>query len=270
MTDAELVDALDAVWISTIAVGNELDERAWKQPTDCPGWSAQDVLAHVIGIEEMILDRPAPDIEVPDAPHLTNPISVANEVWVESMRSLPGAEVLERFVEVTALRLDALRSLDEGGFGAETWTPVGPGTVRDQIPFRIFDSWVHEQDIRGAVARPGGLHGSGADVSFSRCVDTMPYVIGKQVKPPDGTVVAFELSDPLGRSFAVGIEGGRGALLDTVSDEPTTTIAATGEEFVRLACGRRDPNAALADGSVTITGDEDLGRRVVEALNFLF
>ncbi len=270
MTDAELVAALDSVWSSTSAVGRELDERAWKQPTDCPGWSVQDVLAHVIGIEETILGRPAPEVDVPDAPHLTNPISVANEIWVESLRSLSGAEVLERFREVTGLRLAALRSLDEAGFGAESWTPTGPGTVRDLLPFRTFDSWVHEQDIRLAVARPGGLDGPGAEAGYARCSTTMPYVIGKKVKPPDGTVVAFVLRDPIGRPFAVGIEGGRGVLLDAIPDQPTVTIATTGEEFVRLACGRRDPLAAMADGSVTVAGDQELGRRVIDELNFLF
>jgi hypothetical protein len=42
------------------------------------------------------------------------------------------------------------------------------------------------------------------------------------------------------------------------------------EIFCRLGCGRIDPADALSDGRVVVTGDEALGRRVVEAMNFLF
>ncbi len=52
--------------------------------------------------------------------------------------------------------------------------------------------------------------------------------------------------------------------------EATVRIATDGETFTRLACGRLDPGAVLDTGVVQFDGDEALGRRVVEELNFLF
>ena len=51
---------------------------------------------------------------------------------------------------------------------------------------------------------------------------------------------------------------------------PTVRIATDGATYARLACGRGDPAAALAAGSVRVEGDEALGARIVDELNFLF
>jgi len=266
MTDQELVDALEHVWSSTLSVGGALSEADWSMPTDCPGWTAKDVVAHLIGIESTIQGQATPDVEVPDSDHVRGEVARMNEAWVESMRSMTGSAVLERFERVSGDRLAELRALDAAGFAADAWTPVGPGTVRQLLPFRIFDSWVHEQDIRLAVGRPGALHGPGAEASLARCIDTMGYVIGKKVAPPDGTTVSFDLEPPMAARFAIGVDGGRARRLTELPSAPTVRIGATGETFVRLACGRLDPDAA----DVMRDGDTALGAAVVANLNFLF
>ena len=271
MTDQELVDALAEVWSSIDVVCAPLSQAQWNALTECPGWTVQDTVAHVIGIEAMSLGMPTPELDPPDAPHIKNDVGRMNEIWVESLRALDGAAVLDRFRDVTGQRLAGLRALDADGFGGESWTPVGPGTVRDLLPFRIFDSWVHEQDIRRALGTPGHLTGPAAVASIERVIGAMPYVIGKQVKPPDGTTVVFDLGGAGGqRTVAVGVEGGRGKMLETAPGAPAVKIATTLELFTRLGCGRVDGTAALADGSVTLSGDDTLGRTVIERMNFMF
>ena len=156
--DFALVDAMAEVWDSIGALAGGLDAAEWKIETECPGWSVQDNVAHIVGIESAILGRPNPDHTPPDAPHVRNDVARVNEVWVDWYRSRPGAEVLAEFRAVTDARLAQLRAPDVD-FDADAWTPIGPGTVRDMLPFRIFDSFVHEQDMRRAVARPGGWDG---------------------------------------------------------------------------------------------------------------
>jgi uncharacterized protein (TIGR03083 family) len=271
MNDEELVDALDEVWSSIDGVCAPLSQAQWNALTECPGWTVQDTIAHIIGIEAMSLGMPTPELDPPDAPHIKNDVGHMNEIWVESLRALDGAAVLDRFRDVTGQRLAGLRTLDADGFAGESWTPVGPGTVRDLLPFRIFDSWVHEQDIRRALGTPGRLAGPAADASIERVIGAMPYVIGKQVKPPDGTTVVFDLGGAGGpRTVAVGVKGGRGKMLETAPGAPTVKIATTLELFTRLGCGRVDGTAALADGAVTLSGDDTLGRTVVEHMNFMF
>ena len=165
-TDQDLVDRLDEVWTSIDELGAELSDADWELPTECPGWSVQDQLAHLAHIEGRLLGRPRPG---PRAPRR----SAAREELVRhdqrGVRRLPpprtAREVLAEFHEYT--RVAASRALaDRGDFDADSWTPMGPGTVRDLLPFRIFDAWVHEQDMRRAVGRPGDLDTPVAELAW--------------------------------------------------------------------------------------------------------
>jgi uncharacterized protein (TIGR03083 family) len=270
-TDAELVDLLSDVWASMADLGDGLTEGDWKTPTDVPGWSVQDNLVHITSMEWHLLGRPVPEHTLPDAlPHVKNDIGRANELFVDSRRALTGAEALTEFREVIAARLQQLRDYGPDDFAADSWTPVGPGTVRDLLPFRVFDSWVHEQDMRRAVARPGDLDGTVAENAVARMVASMPFIVGKRVGAPDGTTVHFGISGPGARTFTILVDAGRARFAEELTGAPTATIATDGETFVRLTCGRVDPGEALGSGRVHLGGDTDLGRRVVEELNFLF
>ncbi|MGH9024523.1 MAG: maleylpyruvate isomerase family mycothiol-dependent enzyme [Acidimicrobiia bacterium] len=269
-TDQELVDQLEAVWSSIEKLGSGLSDAEWAAPTECPGWSVKDNVSHIIGIEAMSLGRAAPERELGDPPHVKNDIGRANEMWVDNLRDRSGPEVLDEYRNLTSERIAGLRALDEAGFFADSWTPAGPGTVRDLIPFRVFDSWVHEQDMRRAIHRPGDLDGPVARAAFERVADRMGYVVGKKVNPPDGTSVVFDLVGPLARPLVVGVDGGRAHTLDPPPAEPTVRLKMSDETFCRLGCGRIDPAAALSDGRVVVSGDAALGLRVTESMNFLF
>jgi uncharacterized protein (TIGR03083 family) len=269
-TDQELVEHLDQVWGSIGELGGTLTEAEWKTPTELPGWTVQDTLVHVVALEWVALDRPAPDHEIPDdLPHVKNDFGRINEVFVDSRRDLTGEEALAEFRSVTTDRLAQLRAFGPDEFGAASFTPVGPGTVRDLLPFRVFDSWVHEQDMRRAVGRPGHLQGPVADAAFGRVVGSMPFVVGKKADAPQGTTVVFDLTPPLAQRFAIRTDG-RAQLLDTMPDDATVRVTTDGETFLRLACGRLDPATVLTGDRVHLDGDAALGRRVVEQLNFLF
>jgi uncharacterized protein (TIGR03083 family) len=269
--DVRLVDQLEEVWTRIAALGETLTEDEWKRPTRVPGWTVQDNLTHLTDIEAMILGRPREDHTIAEGlPHVKNEFGARNEVFVDARRAWSGADALAEFDEVTRARVAQLRTFGVGDFDAESWTPMGPGTVRDLLPFRVFDSWVHEQDMREALGMPGGIEGDVAETSMARITSTAGYVVGKKVSPPDGTTVVFELTPPMAQTFAVQVEGGRARSLDRISADPTVRVTVDGVTYARLACGRADPAAELAAGSVGLAGDVALGRRIVEELNFLF
>ncbi len=194
----QLVDMLDHVWSSMADLGSTLDETEWKQPTGCPGWTVQDNLVHITALERFILGDPLPTEDIPeDLPHVKNDVGKSNERWIESRRAWAGADTLEEFRAATAARLEHLRGLDDDGFAADSWTPMGPGTVADLLGFRIFDSWVHEQDMRRALDRPGDLDSPAAAHSLEMMVGVLPYIVGKKAGAPDGSTVVLTLTGPL-------------------------------------------------------------------------
>jgi uncharacterized protein (TIGR03083 family) len=196
MSSQEVVNKMEYVWQALDEFCACLTAQEWKLPTDCPGWSVQDQLSHMTGSESRILGRPAPDHTPQDLSHVKNESGERNEVVVDWRRARSGVAVLEEFREVTAERLKLLRTMSEDDFAAETQTPIGPGTVRMLVEIRIFDAWIHLQDMRRALCRPGDMEGPVAEHAVGRCAMAMPMpsVVGRKAQAPDGATVVFEVT----------------------------------------------------------------------------
>jgi len=268
---AGLIDQLDEVWTSLAFLGGALVDAQWVQPTACPGWNVAAQYAHVIGTESMLLGRSNPEIDAGHPEHVRNDIGGFNEVWVAALAGQSREAVLAQFEEVTAARRSALEAMTEDEFSAPAWTPVGQADYRRFMQIRVFDCWVHEQDIRDAVGRPGHEDGPVAEQAVDEIVRALGYLVGKKAGAPDGSAVTIELAGPVTRSLHVAVDG-RARLVDTL-DRPATAVVSLGSlTFTRLACGRVDPAEVLGGtagaGQVQLSGDADLGRRVVTNLAF--
>ena len=114
--------------------------------TTCPTSSASSACCSAIRRRRRSTEVPA---------HVPNPFGEMNEAWVEARRTVPGAEVLAEFVEITDRRLDALRAMPAEQFDEVGWSPVGEVPYREFMETRVLDTWAHEQDIRRALGRPG-------------------------------------------------------------------------------------------------------------------
>ena len=269
MSDQEIVDKLERVWSSIAELCATFSEQEWKRATDCPKWSVQDHVAHVVGTESRLAGRPLPDHTPQDVAHVHNDIGRGNEVWVDFLRPRSGSEVLAAFREVTAARLEKLRSMSADDFSEPTQTPVGPGTIRDFMVIRIFDCWVHEQDVRRAVGHPGHMEGPVVAHSMDRMARAMPFVVGKQAAAPDGTTVVFQVTGPAGRTMSIGVDGGRANFLGTLVESPHVRITMDVETFTCLGNGRWEGSHALASNKVRIDGDRRLGETIVARMNFM-
>ena len=264
MSDRAFIDQLDEVWSRIAEVGGQLDAAEWDRPTDCPGWTVRDHVSHLIGTESMLLGRSSPP-PAPDLDHVKNPIGKANEAWVDERRSWPPDRVLAEFDEITRARLAALRAMGDNELAAVGWSPIGQVPYATFMDVRVMDCWVHEQDIRRAVDRPGGLTGPAAEAALRRLTSSLPFVVGKRVAPPDGTSVVFELKGPLARTVAATVTGGRAVAAEAPAS-PTVTITTDVETYVCLANGRWTAAEALERGRVSFAGDATLGRLVIDNL----
>jgi uncharacterized protein (TIGR03083 family) len=268
-----LIGLLASVWSSIANLGRDLDEPAWLTPTECPGWSVKDNVAHMIGTERMLMGE-QPDaagaggaVGGDDAAHVRNDIGRANEAWVASYRGQPGADVLAAFEAVTARRLEQLEAMAPEAWDAEGFTPEGPGPYRQFMAIRVFDCWFHEQDIREALDRPGGLDGPVADLSVGRIERGLPYAVGKKAGAPQGSTVVFEVEGDPRIVVPIAVEG-RAALLDAVPSDPTVRVRTDRRTYARLAGGRWSGATARERGVVEVEGDRELGDRIVDHLAF--
>jgi len=269
--DQQLVDELEEVWRSIADFGDTLTEDEWKSPSELPGWSVQDNVVHLAAIEAMSMGHAWKDLDdAPAAAHVRNDVGAENERAVHSRRGWTGADVLAEFRLLTDERIAGLRALDTAGFDADSWTPQGPGTVRTLLPFRIFDSYAHEQDMRRPLGRPGGTASGAAARAIEMGAGAMPFVVGKKAAAPEGSTVVFSLTAPLPRDLAIEVVGGRARRRDDVPDAPTVRVTMSSATFERLGSGRVTGDDVLASGAVVLAGDDDLGRRVLAEMNYLF
>lgn len=267
-----VVDLLEREWQTIVELCEPLRDDEWDAPTDCPGWSVKDNISHLIGIENMLRGMPA-DPPIEDRPaHVRNDVGAFNEAAIAARRDRTGAEVLAELRAVVADRITALRALP-----AEKWdeigpTPTGPGPYRHFMRMRVFDSWVHEQDIRRAVARPGHLDGPVVDLVLAWHRRNLGYVVGKRAKAPEGSVVAFDVvnggGDRVERNV-LAVRDGRAVEIDD-GDDTATELVCDVETYNALLCGRWSAADALRVERLRINGDPTLGRQVAEAMAYVF
>ena len=265
----QMVDLMEQVWQSIDGLCVNLTPEQWALQTECPGWAVQDQVSHLVGSECRLLGRPAPAHEPSDTSHVRNEVGQSNEVLVDYRRQFSGSDVLAEFREITAERLGVLRAMTEEEFAVETPNPLGSGPYTDLLAIRIYDAWVHEQDMRRTLGIPGHLSGPVAQHAYGRTAMAMPFVVGRKVAPDDGTTVVFEITGEVGGIISLNMEGGRANRLEPAPDSPTVRLTMGLEPFNALGTGRWTAEHALGNGSVTIAGDRALGERIVEEMNFM-
>jgi uncharacterized protein (TIGR03083 family) len=269
---SEVLSGLFAVWDDVDALLDGLSETEWKAATPLPGWCVQAVVSHMIGTESFLagIAAPQPDIDVSALDHVRNDIGVMNECWVRHLGGESGASVLERFRAITNNRRTVLTNLPDDEWNALTPTPVGPDSYARFMRVRVFDCWMHEQDIREALRRPSSdddLDGPASQLALDEIAATMGFVVGKLAKAPDGSRILFELTGPLARSIRVSVDGRAQLVDDFDGQEPTATIRLDGLQFTRLTGGRPMSPARAQD--VELGGDKDVAAQIVERLNFV-
>ena len=266
--DKTLVECMETVWQSIDSLCSDLTDDQWKTPTDCPGWSVQDQLSHMVGSEGSLLGRAKPDHTPEEFWYIRNEIGRNNEVLVDWRRPSSGRQVLDEFREVTRERLGRIKAMTTEDFDQATETPIGPGAERDYLAIRVFDAWVHEQDMRRALGKPGGLDGPVARHSIERMIMAMPYVVARKSQAPDGATVVFQVTGPAGCTLGVGVEGGRGKEISP-PDDPSVVLTMDVQAFGCLGCGRWTADQAKAAKGVQISGDQGLGQTILSQMNFM-
>ncbi len=253
------LNGLDLCWASLNSLLESLTDEQWSTQSLCPEWDIAGVVMHLIAVEEMLLGR-APNEFAERLPFE----EVAG--FISAMAPLSHAELAAKFASVMAARRAELATMSEEDFATPVMTPVGPGTYGRFMDIRVFDFWVHEQDIRTPLGLPGHEDGPAAERSIDEIRMSMPYIAGKKVGVPDNSSLRVQLTGPVAGAITVRVEG-RAALVDD-TDETTATITADSTTFALLACGRVDPQSRIDSGHISWSGDSELGERAARNLRF--
>jgi uncharacterized protein (TIGR03083 family) len=159
-----------------------------------------------------------------------------------------------------------LTAMSDTDWNQVTVTPAGPDTYGRFMRVRDFDCWMHLQDIRDALGQPAAEPaGPAARLALDEMTASMGFVVGKLGGAPEGSRVAIELTGPLARTINVAVNGRAKVVDDFGGQEPTATITLDGLLFTRLAGGR----TTVDHGAISYAGDQVVGKRIVEHLNYV-
>ncbi|WP_326721888.1 MULTISPECIES: maleylpyruvate isomerase family mycothiol-dependent enzyme [unclassified Streptomyces] len=235
-----------------------LVEGEWNRRTPCPGWSVRDLVSHVIGLDCEMLGDPRPIHTLPrDLYHVTNEHQRYMEMQVDVRRHHTAPEMTSE-LEYTIIRRNRQLRNENRQPDAKVRGPLGTEvTLEHAMRNRAFDVWVHEQDLRAALGKPGNLDSPGAYIVRDGLLAALPRVVAKEAGAPANSAVVFDIHGPVEflRTVRVDAEG-NGKVDGAPSLGPAATLTLDWETFYRLACGRVTPEA-VAD-RIKTEGDPEL------------
>ncbi|MFM7597624.1 MAG: maleylpyruvate isomerase family mycothiol-dependent enzyme [Actinomycetota bacterium] len=253
-------DELFGAWQSASADFNELvtplSQEEWDSPTTLPGWTVGDIVSHVGWLEGILIGRfdAAHEPNWDGLPHVTSDFGRLTEIPVDLRRSWTREDVL---IELASNVADRRVALDSGphDVAVETPGPFGPAPLGRVLRMRTLDTWVHEQDVRDALGRPGHLDTLGAQATASQLLPGYGKVWVKLCGAQPGEVLRLRVREPgvaFARDIVVG-DDGRAKVVDEWPGPATVTIAMDWSTFLNLSCGRGD--ATQHRERVNVEGD---------------
>lgn len=266
-TPETLQQGFAETWGGVLEAVDGIDAAGWARETGCPGWTVQDCVAHIAALERRLLGAHDPDHHLPDGlPHVTDEVKRVMEMGVDYRRSWPPERVLAQFREATEDRLAALSTLTPEDLDAETQGLFGKQPLRGTLGIRLFDCWSHEQDIRRALQRPGGLAGVAAAHARENMVRGAAHALQQGIAPSAGTTVLLDITGASAARRAIGFDGSSGRRLEEEPAEPAVSLRTDLATLTVLCCGRHDDPGARE--RVAIEGDRELGGRLLDHLAF--
>ena len=191
-----LVGAYEQTTRAVIDLGQTMSARDFAKDTECPGWTVKDQFSHIAGIEGWLDGATPPRLDLPELPYVKNEQGEFIELFVQERRSREGADIVGELEDILESRLSQLR---DATMTEETAVrgPFGRTTAAKAITLRASDIWVHEQDIRTAVGRPGDLDTPAAAVFVAAVIRAFPRVVARDAKVPVGHAVIIDVTGPV-------------------------------------------------------------------------
>lgn len=254
-------------WAQSIEAISELvsplSEGDWSRPTDCPGWSVRDVVSHVIGVECEALGDPRPIHTLPrDLYHVKDEATRYTEVQVDVRRHHTGPEMTGELEYTIIRRARQLRNEKRGPEHNVPHPYFGSVSLEFFLLLRAFDVWAHEQDIRRALGKPGGIDSPAAHLGRDVMLAELPKVVAGKAGAPRRSAVVVDVTGPVEFLRTVRVdEDGHGSVTSSPSLGPLVTLTMDWETYFLLACGRIRYRR-VAD-KVKVEGDAELAERIL-------
>ena len=194
MSDRERLAGYVDVWWEAIDDFTHLLEslppEQWSTPTDLAGWDVHACAAHTAHLEAVLSGAPEETVEFDPGPHIASLAQAYTEQGVLARRDSTPDELINEIRESATKRRTFL--LIDPPEDAAEMPPRTPGDIawnwETLLRNRPLDIWMHEQDVRRAVGRPGDLDTAPAQHTVDYQLEGMGMVLARRAAAPPGAV----------------------------------------------------------------------------------
>lgn len=216
-----------------------LDPADWGRPTICPGWDVRDLTAHILNdyLRRLSGSRDGHRGAVfAEDESLPSYLARVNDEFVRAMRQCSPAAMIDLLAHLGP-QLDAVwASVDLAGVAAlnVSWAGRGTSPAWLDIAREFTEYWVHQQQIRDAVSRPGADEVELQHAVLVAFLHAVPVAL-QDHKRPHGTAIRFEITGPAGGRWSVVSDGTGWDLTGELAEDPAASVRLDQDTLWRLA-----------------------------------
>lgn len=175
----------------------DLDAEQWATASRCEGWTVQDVIAHLTGVNDFWrASVRAGAAGAPTRMLVGFDPAATPPLLIEPMRGLSPAEALDQFVSSNDKLLASLEGLDDPAWDAIAESPAGHVSIRLVGDHALWDSWVHERDVALPLGIEPAVETDEVVASLRYAAALSPAFAVDSGSSPDPRLYEVAASDP--------------------------------------------------------------------------
>ncbi|HZO73756.1 MAG TPA: maleylpyruvate isomerase family mycothiol-dependent enzyme [Ktedonobacteraceae bacterium] len=254
---------------------SELQLDEWEKPTICPGWTVKDIGLHLLGDDIGYLSGARDQFSNPffrnkdlrEWGNLVTNINDANEAWVKATARI-SPKLLADLLERTGQQLyEYLQSLDLMAMnGVVSWAGPDPAPVWLDVAREYTERWLHQQQIRDAVQKPGFKEKAFFYPVLDTFVRALPHTY-RDVPVAETTVLKFVVTGEAGDVWYLLGEANSWSLFQEIELPVGTVVTMDQETCWRLFTKGISKDQARAQ--TFIDGDQTLGEQLLETVSII-
>jgi len=267
-----VIDLFPAERRQLLMLFSELEAEEWEKPTMCPGWSVKDIGLHLLGDDLGYLSRARDQFSNPffrkkdmhEWKSLVHNINEANDLWVKATARL-SSQLLADLLAWTGDQFHAyVQSLDPMATGSVvSWAGPDPAPVWLDTAREYTERWVHQQQIRDAVKKPGLKEKRFFHPVLDTFVRALPHTY-QDIAVAQTTMLKFVVTGEAGDVWYLVGEANRWSLFQEVELQPVTVVTMDQETCWRLFT--KGMNKEQARARAAIEGEQTLGEKLLETV----
>jgi uncharacterized protein (TIGR03083 family) len=245
-----------------------LSSAEWDSATNCPGWSVRDVAAHLVGDDVGILAswrdgqrETGPALQTwADVVELVN---ARNEAWVSAWRRASPRLIAEALEWTGPAVIACMRAVNPDEVGPPVaWAGDAAQPRRVHAARELTERWVHQQQVRDAVGRPGLRDGQWVGPVLRTFALALPVALAS-TRAPVGATVALVVEGEGGGHWEL-VRGPASWVPAAAPGPRAASVTIDAETAWRRYAKMITP--AEAEARAVLEGDPDLGRPLLSAL----